>query len=141
MACLLLSGRLDGYSTGPLTLQFGAAQIGGAGATLLLSISSIITLLSTARRARQELNRRKAEARGQLFHDPITNWDDWGHESPFILLLKCGQTKYERVGLFIWYFIFGFGTIGMYIYNEQLEDQPGSSTHDGQAMWVHQLRS
>ena len=68
---------------------------------------------------RYELLRQKHEALGLPFPETVYWWSDSAAlGSPFITIFECPMSAAERAGLYLWYFVFGFGTFGMWLFLE-----------------------
>ena len=119
IAGMIYSGQFRRYNTGMLTLPFGFMQLGATITTMIHSAGASYGIPASAQMVMYEKNKAKTLARGETFHEVHHWWSDGSAiGSPFIVLLDSPMATWERVLLYVWYFVFGFGQLTMFIYLE-----------------------
>ena len=119
IAGMIYSGAFTSFNTGTLTLPCGFMQLGATITMLIHSVGATYGIPASWQMVQYEKKKAKALANGEDFKEVHHWWSDGSAiGSPFIVLLDSPMATWERVVLYLWYFIFGFGQLAMFSYLE-----------------------
>ena len=125
IAGMIYSGEFTGYNTGVLTLPFAFMQLGATITLIIHSVGASYGIPASWQMVRYEKNKARTIARGEAFHTVHHWWTDGSAiGSPFIVLLNSPMNNWERVLLYVFYFVFGFGQLTMFVYLEMSGPTP-----------------
>ena len=100
-----------------LTLPFAFSQLGALITLAIHSLGGAYGNVASLQMVMYERRKTRALASGRSFHEEHFWWSNGiADGSFFISLLNSPMAIWERIVLYVWYFIFGFGQLASFVY-------------------------